>query len=167
MILAAFNTLSQDSALAEMLKCCHSQNWASQMVAARPFPEIEAVHETADRIWADCGEADALEAFRGHPKIGDIKSLGKKYAATEDWSSGEQSGVNSAQREILEGLAAGNRAYEEKFGFIFIVCATGKTAGEMLALLRERLPNDRTTELRIAMAEQLKITHIRINKLLQ
>lgn len=166
MTLETLNALSTEEATAEFLKCCHAQNWANQMANARPFSSASTLFDTAQHIWDNCSEADGLEAFKGHPKIGDIKSLAKKYAATEGWSEGEQSGVNTAQQEVLEGLAKGNQDYEDKFGFIFIVCATGKTAAEMLDLLQARYPNERDTEVRIAMGEQAKITHIRLQKLL-
>jgi 2-oxo-4-hydroxy-4-carboxy-5-ureidoimidazoline decarboxylase len=108
-----------------------------------------------------------LEAFSAHPKIGDINSLRAKYSATRDWSKGEQSGVDSAQEAVLEGLARGNADYEKRFGHIFIVCATGKTAAEMLDILQGRIGNDSAEELKIAAHEQSKITKIRLEKLCQ
>ena len=111
-------------------------------------------------------EADYLQAFEGHPKIGDITSLKAKYANTKELASGEQSAVDEASDEVLERLAQGNDTYQEKFGFIFLVCATGKSAAEMLALLEMRLPNDRATELINAAEEQRKIFHIRLGKML-
>ncbi len=111
-------------------------------------------------------QSDWLEAFAGHPKIGqDIDSLKVKFKNTADWSAGEQAGVDSASEEVLQQLSEGNRAYEEKFGYIFIVCATGKSAAEMLALLQERMGNTPEKELLIAMAEQEKITRIRLERL--
>jgi 2-oxo-4-hydroxy-4-carboxy-5-ureidoimidazoline decarboxylase len=112
------------------------------------------------------GEADWREAFTHHPRIGDVSKLREKFASTATWSSQEQKGVSGASEETIQALAQGNRAYEEKFGFIFLVCATGKSAEEMLALLRERMPNDAAAELRIAAGEQAKITRIRLEKLL-
>jgi len=118
-------------------------------------------------VWARCGEADFLEAFSHHPKIGDVRDLEKKFASTAQWSEGEQgNAVASAQREVLEALKVGNEAYEQQNGFIFIVCASGKSAAEMLALLNARLPNKRTTELQNAAEEQRKITQLRLEKLL-
>jgi 2-oxo-4-hydroxy-4-carboxy-5-ureidoimidazoline decarboxylase len=101
-----------------------------------------------------------------HPRIGDVSKLREKYKATATWSSQEQRGVQEASEEVLQGLADGNREYEARFGFIFLVCATGKSAGEMLALLRERMNNEPEAELRIAAGEQAKITRIRLEKLL-
>ncbi|MEQ8802229.1 MAG: 2-oxo-4-hydroxy-4-carboxy-5-ureidoimidazoline decarboxylase, partial [Haliea sp.] len=113
------------------------------------------------------GEADLLEAFEGHPKIGDVNSLKAKYSSTKALAAGEQSSVDEAGDAIIEALARGNSEYEEKFGFIFIVCATGKSAREMSGLLQARLPNDRATELANAAGEQRKIFQIRLSKLLE
>ncbi len=111
-------------------------------------------------------DADWLEAFAAHPRIGDVDALRAKFAATAAWASGEQAGVAGASESTLRALAEGNRDYEAKFGHIFIVCATGKTADEMLGLLRERLANEPDAELAVAAAEQAKITAIRLRKLL-
>jgi 2-oxo-4-hydroxy-4-carboxy-5-ureidoimidazoline decarboxylase len=136
------------------------------MLARRPFASVESLYETADKVWIWLYEEDWLEAFTHHPKIGDIDSLRAKFANTKAWAEGEQSGVEAASEEVLQGLAAGNSAYEAKFGYIFIVCATGKSAGEMLAILNSRLPNDPAVELQLAAVEQQKITRIRLEKLL-
>jgi 2-oxo-4-hydroxy-4-carboxy-5-ureidoimidazoline decarboxylase len=122
--------------------------------------------EDAEEQWYECTEADWLEAFTHHPKIGDIDSLKKKFASTATWAAGEQSGAAAASQKVLEDLAKGNDDYEKKFGFIFIVCATGKTAEEMLQLLQDRLPNKKEDELKIAMDEQNKITKLRLEKLI-
>jgi 2-oxo-4-hydroxy-4-carboxy-5-ureidoimidazoline decarboxylase len=135
------------------------------MVRSRPFASRDALFEAADRVWQALAEPDWLEAFSHHPKIGDVKALAEKFKSTSNWAKGEQGGTSGAAPAILEGLAAGNRAYEGKFGFIFIVCATGKSAEEMLELLNGRLPNDRATELAIAAGEQAKITRLRLEKL--
>lgn len=133
-----------------------------------PFESIKALHTAAIDIWYDqCGPADWREAFAHHPKIGDLKSLEQKFASTQKWAGQEQQSVNTATQQTLKALAAGNTAYEQRFGYIFIVCATGKSAAEMLALLHNRLSNDPDTELRIAMGEQAKITAIRLNKLIE
>lgn len=165
MTLQSFNELSDKEAFDSLFACCGSTNWASRMAGHRPFSTLEDLKTTADTAWGETTETDWLEAFTHHPKIGDTESLKKKFAATAAWASNEQSAVQSAGMEVLEKLAQGNRDYEEKFGFIFIVCATGKTAPEMLALLEARLPNKKEEELRIAAVEQHKITHIRIDKL--
>lgn len=163
-MLSELNQLPAAEAEAHFLKCCGSRAWARAMAAARPFRDAPSVHEKSADVWRSLSVNDRLEAFTAHPKIGDVNSLRAKYANTKAWASGEQSGVQGADEAVLQGLAAGNAAYEKKFGFIFIVCATGKSAAEMLALLQSRLPNDRELEIQNAGDEQLKITSIRINK---
>lgn len=118
----------------------------------------------AEAIWWDLDESDWLQAFAAHPKIGDVESIRRKYAAQATWSLQEQTGVHGASEAVLQGLAAGNAAYEAKFGFIFLVCATGKSAAELLAILTARLPADRASELRVAASEQAKITALRLRK---
>jgi len=132
-----------------------------------PADDLVELLEDAESQWWLCTEDDWKEAFAHHPKIGDINSLMKKFANTAAWASGEQSGVNTATDEIIKLLSEGNRLYEEKFGYIFIVCATGKSAIEMLNLLNERLKNNPEEEIQIAADEQTKITKLRIEKLLQ
>jgi 2-oxo-4-hydroxy-4-carboxy-5-ureidoimidazoline decarboxylase len=119
----------------------------------------------AEQAWWDLSRQDWLEAFAAHPKIGDLDALRAKFATTAAWAAGEQSGVAGAPEEVLCELAASNRLYEETFGYIFIVCATGKTAAEMLELLRQRLGNQPDAELAVAAAEQWKITRLRLEKL--
>ena len=160
------NCLSADMANHLFMQCCTSQQWIKKMVASRPFSDAKSLHKTADHIWNDLNENDFLQAFEGHPKIGDVGSLKAKYANTKELASGEQSGANCATDELIAELANCNSAYEKKYGFIFIVCATGKSATEMLALLRNRLNNDRQKELVIAGEEQRKIFHLRLEKLL-
>jgi 2-oxo-4-hydroxy-4-carboxy-5-ureidoimidazoline decarboxylase len=160
------NTLSPESCEAALLKCCGSSNWSGQMTRLRPFESIEELITTSDKVWSACTKSDALEAFSHHPKIGTLKNLGKKFASTKEWAGKEQAGAAAGSRETLEALAEGNKRYEGKFGFIFIICATGKSATEMLTNLEKRLTNDAETELRIASAEQNKITHLRLEKLL-
>jgi 2-oxo-4-hydroxy-4-carboxy-5-ureidoimidazoline decarboxylase len=161
----ALNALPSADARAALLRCCGARRWADGMLARRPFASMADLLAAADEIWAGLDRADWLEAFAAHPRIGDMDSLKKKFAATAAWSAGEQAGVAGAAEAVLRDLADGNRRYEERFGHIFIVCATGKTAAEMLHLLRERLPNAPDVELRIAAAEQAKITRLRLEKL--
>jgi len=148
-------------------QCCGAKHWVSEMVTKAPFADKETLFKWADEIWENADKDCWLEAFTHHPKIGDIDSLSKKFANTKQWATGEQSGVQAAKEEILQALAKGNKVYETKFGYIFIVCATGKSAKEMLALLNKRLPNAPEEELLIAMKEQQKITRIRLEKLLE
>lgn len=160
------NRATPEEARAELRRCCGSTRWADAMVAARPFGSRDALLAEAERQWANTGPEDWREAMTHHPRIGDVSKLREKFAATAHWSTQEQRGVAEATDEVIAGLARGNREYEEKFGFIFLVCATGKSAAEMLALLRARLPNPPEVELRVAAAEQAKITRIRLEKLL-
>jgi OHCU decarboxylase len=136
------------------------------MVSKRPFASATEVLQTGDDVWYSLREQDWLEAFSGHPKIGDSESLKKKFLSTSEWAMGEQSGVTGATDDVSRNLLEGNRRYEKKFGFIFIVCATGKSAMDMLELLAQRLGNERGEELRIAAGEQSKITRLRLEKLL-
>ncbi len=167
MTIQQFNKLDTQQANEELTKCCGSSNWVKKMEAARPFESIDQMLEVAQTNWDSCTSEDGLEAFTHHPKIGNLKNLEEKYASTKDWAGNEQAGVKSADHKVLQELAKGNRAYEMKFGYIFIVCATGKSAKEMLTLLKSRLHNHPKEELQIAMGEQHKITNIRINKLIE
>lgn len=142
-----------------LLECCGSRNWAAQLLAARPFQDISQLETMATDIWWRLAPTDWLEAFSKHPKIGEKGKVSQ-------WSSEEQSGMNSAATDTAKKLAALNQTYFEKFGWIFIVCATGKSAEEMLSLLEARLPNRPEDELPIAAAEQNKITLLRLRKLL-
>ncbi len=164
--LSRLNEGSAADSRAELLRCCGSSRWAEAMTARRPFHDPEALLASADALWWGLGESDWREAFGHHPKIGDAAALRARFASTRQWAAGEQAGVQSATEETLVALAQGNRAYEDRFGFIFIVCATGKTAEEMLARLRARLPNDPKDEVRVAAGEQARITRIRLEKLL-
>ncbi|MEP7149380.1 MAG: 2-oxo-4-hydroxy-4-carboxy-5-ureidoimidazoline decarboxylase [Acidobacteriota bacterium] len=145
--------------------CCGSMRWASRMAASRPFISEVALIETAGNIWKDLETTDRLEAFSTHPQIGENKAAPAQQARSAEWSTGEQAGMNIADEQLKQSLAAANRAYYEKFGFIFIVCATEKSASEMLELCRGRLANDREIEIMIAAGEQQKITEIRLRKL--
>lgn len=160
-----FNALPAPQATEAMLRCCGAAKWAGKVVARQPYKSFDDLLIAADEAFAELEPGDWLEAFSHHPKIGDLDSLRAKFATTSDWASGEQSGVSMARETTLAALAEGNRAYEEKFGYIFIVCATGKSADEMLELLERRLPNEPEDEIQAAAAEQMKITHLRLHKL--
>ena len=164
--LAWLNSLPSADAEKELLQCCGSTRWAQQMAAARPFNNLEALLASANEIWSSLDRNDWLEAFRSHPKIGEKKAADPVSTQARQWSGQEQAGVATASEETVDSLATLNRAYEEKFGFIFIICATGKTSEEMLSTLRERLEHDPVDELPIAAAEQGKITVLRLKKLL-
>ena len=167
MDLQQFNTSDIAYVREQLGFCCGAALWVERMAEQWPFASEQALAEQAEQIWYEvCDEADWREAFTHHPKIGDVESLGKKFAGTQHWAGNEQSGVQTAALEVLQSLADANHAYEARFGFIFIVCATGKSAPEMLRLLQDRLSNSQDEELAVAMGEQHKITLIRLQKLL-
>ena len=147
-------------------ECCGASRWVSGMLSRRPFRSRAAVLSMADEIWRSLGPADWREAFSHHPRIGERKSAMPPHERGSAWAAREQSGVERAGDDVRAELAAANSKYEQRFGYIFIVFATGKTAEEMLALARERLRNDPDTELRLAAEEQRKITRLRLDKLL-
>ncbi|MEJ7769663.1 MAG: 2-oxo-4-hydroxy-4-carboxy-5-ureidoimidazoline decarboxylase [Chitinophagaceae bacterium] len=151
----------------ELFRCCGAVTWVEKMAAIFPVPEEDTLFREATKIWQeDCAEADWLEAFSRHPRIGDRPETQKKFASTAEWAAREQHAVGQSSEEVLETLSRWNSNYEEKFGYIFIVCATGRTAEEMLAILSVRLTNNPEEEIIVAMNEQLKITIIRLQKLL-
>ncbi|HXG70816.1 MAG TPA: 2-oxo-4-hydroxy-4-carboxy-5-ureidoimidazoline decarboxylase [Gemmatimonadaceae bacterium] len=145
-----------------LTRACGSTRWIDRMMSRRPFGSDRKLLFAARNEWFGLTEADWLEAFSHHPKIGDRASLEARFPATHELSSKEQAGVGGANAEVIAALADANQRYLERFGFIFIVCATGKSAEEMLGLLRDRLNNDRATELRIAAEEQARITALRL-----
>jgi 2-oxo-4-hydroxy-4-carboxy-5-ureidoimidazoline decarboxylase len=167
MTLHELNTISKQQLTEELNKCCGSSAWVNNMLPFFPADDMVEILEDAEEQWWKCSEADWKEAFAHHPKIGDVESLKKKFASTAQWASGEQSGVTAASQQTIQALAEGNKDYEKKFGYIFIVCATGKSAEEMLEILQSRLPNSPEDEIQIAADEQNKITKLRIEKLLE
>lgn len=164
--LGRLNSLPAGEAEAELIKCCGSNNWARLMLAERPFMSLNKLLDSADQIWWSLASPDWLEAFHRHPKIGEKKVAAPTSDQSKRWSEAEQAAVNSAAPETLQALADLNREYEEKFGYIFIVCAAGKSSEEMLAILRTRLENPASQEMRNAAAEQAKITQLRLKKLI-
>jgi len=146
--------------------CCAASRWIEAMIQARPFADIEQVHARAVVIWNRMQAADFMEAFEGHPRIGDPESLRQKYRHTRALAAGEQAAVEQASDDVLAELAELNQQYQNRFGYIFIVCATGKTALQMLELIRKRINNAPDDEIKIAAAEQQKITAIRIKGML-
>ena len=164
--LEELNALSSADAEAEFLKCCGSTKWAHEMTAARPFATEQELFASADDVSSSLEDEDWLEAFRAHPKIGEKRAATAQSQQEQKWSAQEQSGVSEASAGTMAQLAERNREYEDRFGFIFIVCASGKSPDEMLAILNSRIDNDPRTELRIAGEEQRKITRLRLEKLL-
>lgn len=158
MTLEELNRAPREQAMRELLRCCGSPRWAERMIAMRPFTDREALVQAAERVSNELTEADWLAAFAAHPRIGE-----KSESA---WSQREQAAALNAEAAVKQKLARGNAEYEQKFGFIFIVFASGKTPDAILELLEARLPNDRRTELANAAAEQRKITRSRLIKLL-
>jgi len=148
---------SEEEARAMLLRCCGSSRWVGAMLARRPFASYASLDDAAAEEWDRLMPADWLEAFRHHPPIGGDGG--------GEWSRQEQSGVRLADADTLRALREANAAYQRRFGFIFLVCATGKTAQEMLALLQARMGNSPEVELRVASREQAKITALRLQKL--
>jgi 2-oxo-4-hydroxy-4-carboxy-5-ureidoimidazoline decarboxylase len=165
MSLEQINTWTTAEAQAALVHCCGSSRWAERLTASRPFASAQDLFDAAERIWDGLDREHWLEAFAAHPKIGDLDALRARFSNAAAWSVAEQAGVAGAADAVLQNLARGNRLYEAKFGYIFIVCAIGKTAAEMLALLQERLKNNPQRELLIAAGEQAKITRLRLQKL--
>lgn len=165
--LASLHSLAGNEAQNELLKCCGSKRWAERMSAERPFETVDDLIEKADLVWWSLQPGDWLEAFLSHPKIGEKKAAAATSIQSRQWSEAEQAGIGEATNSTLATLAELNQKYEDKFGYIFIVCASGKSSDEMLAILRERLENDPDEELRIAAAEQAKITKLRLQKLVE
>lgn len=169
--LSAWNAAEESAAFEAMLACCGSKRWAQAMVAQRPIASVWALSEAADRTWATMREADWLEAFACHPRIGErepAKAIAQPthdpVARSAEWSRLEQLSVRAANELVLAELAADNQRYEQLFGFTYIVCATGKSAIEMLTILKRRLANDRETELSEAAEQQRQIMQIRLGK---
>jgi 2-oxo-4-hydroxy-4-carboxy-5-ureidoimidazoline decarboxylase len=162
-VLSSWNQSNAEDALDAMLACCGARRWAAAMVALRPVAGIQELSAAADRIWSTMKEADLLEAFACHPRIGERKAA-RASEKSVAWSRQEQSTASSAAERVLAELEAGNAEYERRFGFTYIVCATGKSAEEMLAILNRRLAGSRASELIEAAEQQRQITQIRLGK---
>lgn len=161
MTLADFNLLDKKNVHELLFSCCSSKKWTEHMMNYFPFASEKDLINKSIKVWYDeCKAEDWRESFTHHPKIGDINSLKEKFA------SKEQASITTADEETIHQLAFLNNRYENKFGFIFIVCATGKSASEMLQLIKDRVENSVEEELHIAMAEQQKITIIRLKKII-
>ena len=165
-VLTAWNSQDFETAVATLLSCCAARRWAVGVATMRPFQAEDQLFGASDEVWATMDEPDWMEAFRAHPRIGERK-VARATAQSAAWSQQEQAAVEDAQSKTLQELADGNQLYEVRFGFTYIVCATGKSAEEMLLLLQRRLKNDRPSELREAAEQQRQITCIRLRKWLQ
>lgn len=161
--LAAWNAADPHTALEAMLACCGAHRWAAGMIALRPIAGVQELSKAADRVWSTMTEPDWLEAFACHPRIGERKATHASVQSAA-WSRQEQSSTTTAREQVLADLADGNAQYEQRYGFTYIVCATGKSAEEMLAILKRRLNNDRAAELCEAAEQQRQIMQIRLGK---
>ena len=157
--LAAFNALPAAQARDSLLACCRADRWAAQLTDGRPYPSLAALLARAARALTD---DDVTEALAGHPRIGQAPA-----STHSSWSRSEQSGVATADETVRAGLAAGNRAYEDRFGHIYLVCAAGRSAPELLRILRSRLGHDPATERQVVRAELVKINELRLTRLIQ
>jgi OHCU decarboxylase len=162
---ARLNAMPRDELAEHLRVCCGSRHWVERMIARRPFPSADAVFTAADAVCRELSADDWLEAFRHHPRLGESSAAVPQDARAQKWSAGEQSGLANATEDVRTALAAANAAYEKQFGYICIICATGKDSEELLAITRARLGNAPQIELRIASEEQRKITRLRLRKL--
>ena len=164
MNLTFINELSLPDAQEQFHRCCGSRRFSEELARRRPFASDEDAKKKASEVWFSLSEADWLEAFAHHPRIGE-KQLAEKFASTAAWASSEQAGARQASPETIRQLAHGNIAYEQKFGFVFLICATGKNADELLVAQNSRIGNSRAEELQSAAREQDLITHLRLEKI--
>ena len=164
MTVEAFNQLDTAVKRSMLLECCGAGCWVDKMLGVFPTTNLQEILRIARENWLACKEADWKEAFSHHPKIGDVDALRNKFM-NDRFAGTEQQSVNEASEAVIQKLAEANRRYEEKFGYIFIVCATGKSASEMLEILLTRLQNQPADEIKMAMEEQYKITKLRLEKL--
>lgn len=164
MTIQDLNNMDQRELRDLLYTCCGSQGWSKIMMMHFPTDSFEELIENAEEEWKECSEDEWKEAFTQHPRIGDLQALREKFSNGRE--AGEQAGVVNAPDEVLEELARANREYEDKFGYIFIISAAGKSAAQILKNLRERLNNTPETELQTAAAEQMKITRLRLERLL-
>ncbi len=163
--LGRFNALPDDQAIETLMSACGSVEWARRVAAHRPYSTDAELYDAADELWRTLPRAAWLDAFAHHPQIGDSAPANAAGDQARQWSASEQRGLHGARPDILRTLAASNRAYRDKFGYIFIACASGKSAAELLALLEARLPNEFSAELIVAAEEQRQITRLRLEKL--
>lgn len=169
MTLSEWNQSTPEQAVGALLSCCGSQRWAQVLAERRPYASLAALLVDAEAVWFALPEDEWLAAFACHPRIGERKaelaSLGGAGAQFADWSGTEQRSAQATLEAVSTALVEGNRAYERKFGFLYLVFASGRTAPELLAILEERLGHERATELNEAARQQWAITHLRLGKL--
>lgn len=167
MTLEEFDTFDEEEAVTRLRSCCESERWARSVAAQRPHDTLEALLACARACWREAQEAELLTAFAAHPRIGDVEHLRARFAQGADKARREQGQVLGAEDVVLERLKTQNDVYFERFGFIFIVCATGRSAAEMLALLEARIDNPRAEELANAAREQEAIMVLRLQQMLE
>jgi 2-oxo-4-hydroxy-4-carboxy-5-ureidoimidazoline decarboxylase len=160
------NVMPEGEAAPLLASCCGASAWVTGMLSHRPFGDTETLLRAADEVWWSLESEDWHEAFAHHPRIGERKAAARQDTCARDWSTGEQRGVAAATADLRTALAEGNRHYERRFGYIYLVAAAGKSADDLLGILQARLSNDPDTELRVAAGEQAKITRLRLLKLL-
>ncbi len=163
-VLARWNFLSPAEAVTEILSCCGSKAWAQGMASQRPFSDVTTLLAASDETWGNLSAADWMEAFRSHPRIGESRAAQSASAISRTWSTQEQERVAGAPVDVKIAMAKANQEYEHRFGHIFIVRATGKSAPEILEILQRRLRNDEHAELREAAEQQRQITNNRLTK---
>jgi allantoicase len=164
--LEQINNLPAAAARKALLDCCGSITWADQIISQRPFTTDAKLFESAEKIWAQLDPKEWLRAIRQHPPIGSKRRNSKQSGTARKWSTGEQSAAQTSSPETLAVLHAANQAYHATFGYVFLICATGKSGDEILQSLRQRLANDPDRELRVAADEMRKIIRLRLEKLL-
>jgi allantoicase len=163
--LERINHLQAEDARKALLDCCGSIAWADQMISKRPFVDDAKIFESADKIWTHLDPKEWLRAIRHHPPIGSKSGRSKQSGTGRNWSASEQSAAQKSSPETLSVLAAANNAYQATFGYVFLICATGKDGDEILHSLQQRLANDPETEFRVAVEEMRKIMRLRLEKL--
>lgn len=164
--LRLWNEMPEEEALFPLLSCCASKQWAQAVVKGRPYLDFAALEEAAAKVWWTLQEEDWMEAFAAHPRIGESRAH-HASAQSKEWSSQEQSSMEQSEEAIRQAIAISNLEYEERFGFIYLVCASGKSATELLTILQRRLARDRVTELKEAAEQQRQITSLRLRKWLE
>lgn len=165
MTIAEFDHLPGEKKKELLQRCCGSSTWVNKMLTVFPVEDLVELLDASEEKWDECTIADWEEAFEHHPRIGDVNSLEEKFPDTAEWAAGEQAAVKMAKENTLQELAKANVDYQQKFGFIYIICATGRSAENMLANIKIRLNNNKEEELNTAAGEQLKITKLRLKKL--
>jgi 2-oxo-4-hydroxy-4-carboxy-5-ureidoimidazoline decarboxylase len=164
---AAFDIAPGDELRDKLRSCCAAESWVEEMVIGRPYRSEAALYAASDHATAELDDRGLEQALAGHPRIGDRASAHGGDGRSAAWSRGEQAGVATAGADVLGELAAANAAYEQRFGHVYLVCASGRSATELLAVCRARLDNDPETERGVVLGELAKINRLRLGKLLE